>query len=218
MQISPDIAELAKALNAAQAEMSGVVRDARNPHFKSRYATLDNVISTAREALTKHSIAWTQAPGALTDGAITITTMLMHASGQWMRADFQMPLAKRDPQGTGSAITYAQRYALMAMLGLPPTDDDDGERAMERGEGRKPEPAPRAIEKPAPKDEDPFELDIARDMVGRIHDCATSDALKAYRNNADFKRAFSSLDDDDRQRVIDALKARAAELGIPVAA
>lgn len=76
----------------------------------------------------------------------------------------------------------------------------------------------RAIEKPTTKDADPFAPDIAGDIVARINKCATSDALKAYRNDADFKRAYSGLDDDDRQRVINALKARAAELGIPVAA
>jgi hypothetical protein len=137
MEMSPTIGNLAAALCAAQAEMRGVYKDGKNPHFKSRYATLENVIDTARPALNKHGIAWMQSPGALVDGAITVTTILMHKSGEWVSSSFQMPLAKRDPQATGSAVTYASRYALMAMLGLPPTDetpaDDDGEVAHGRG-------------------------------------------------------------------------------------
>jgi hypothetical protein len=124
IETSANIANLAKALNAAQGAMTGVHKDGKNPHFKSRYATLENVIDTARPALNQNGLSWTQAPGPLVDGAITVTTMLMHVSGEWLRSDFHMPLAKRDPQSTGSAITYAQRYAMMAMLGLPPTDDD----------------------------------------------------------------------------------------------
>lgn len=137
MEMSPAIGNLAAALCAAQAEMKGAFKDGKNPHFKNRYATLESVIDTARPALTKHDIAWMQAPGALVDGAITVTTILMHKSGEWVSSSFQMPLAKRDPQATGSAVTYASRYALMAMLGLPPTDetpaDDDGEVAHGRG-------------------------------------------------------------------------------------
>lgn len=128
---SPSIEELSKALHQAQASLNGVVKDAKNPHFKSRYATLENVIDAAKTPLQSAGLAFTQAPGAIVDGSVEITTMLMHSSGQWLRSTLHVPLSKRDAQAVGSAITYGCRYALMATLGLPPVDDD-AESAMER--------------------------------------------------------------------------------------
>ncbi len=131
IEISPAVDLLFPAIHKAQGEMRGVVKDGKNPAFKSKYATLENVIDAAKEPLQSAGLAFTQAPGALVDGAIEVTTMLMHTSGQWLRSTLHVPLSKRDPQGVGSAITYGCRYALMATLGLPPVDDD-GESAMDR--------------------------------------------------------------------------------------
>jgi hypothetical protein len=137
---SADITKFGAALVTAQGMMTGAKRDAKNPHFKSTYATLETVIDTAKPALQEVGIAFMQAPGQLIDGALEVTTMLMHAeSGQWMRSTLHVPLAKRDPQGVGSAITYACRYSLMAMLGLPPTDDDG--HAAVNSTAPQPEPA-----------------------------------------------------------------------------
>ena len=130
IELSPAVDALFPALVTAQKQLRGVVKDSKNPHFKSSYASLENVIDTARGPLNDAGIAFTQAPGALVDGAIEVTTMLMHSSGQWLRSTLHVPLQKRDPQGVGSAITYGCRYALMATLGLPPVDDD-GESAMD---------------------------------------------------------------------------------------
>lgn len=123
------INELAKALAAAQGEMRGAAKDAKNPHFKSDYATLASVIETARPVLAKHGLAVVQLPGAIDDTGLHLTTILMHASGQNIRSDFVMPVPRRDPQGVGSAITYARRYALMSVLGIP-AEDDDGNAAQ----------------------------------------------------------------------------------------
>lgn len=131
IELSPNVDALFPALLKAQGEMRGVAKDSNNPHFKTRYASLENVIDAAKGPLQAAGLAFTQAPGALVDGAIEVTTMLMHASGQWLRSTLHVPLSKRDPQGVGSAITYGCRYALMATLGLPPVDDD-GESAMDR--------------------------------------------------------------------------------------
>jgi len=82
--------------------------------------------------LQKVGLIYTQSPGAIVDGVMAVTTMIIHAeSGEWMKFEGDIALGKRDPQGVGSAITYMQRYSLMAALGLPPVDDD-GEGAMER--------------------------------------------------------------------------------------
>jgi hypothetical protein len=151
---SPDIAKLCAALHTAQGQVSGVVKDAKNPHFKNRYATLEAVIEAAKPALQAHGLSFTQAPGALVDGALEITTMLMHSSGQWLRSTLHVPLQKRDPQGVGSAITYGSRYALMAALGMPPVDDD-AEGAVDRSPPRTVAPAePRANEPASPVQRD----------------------------------------------------------------
>ena len=131
IETSETIVALTAAIIKVQGGISGVHKNAKNPHFKSSYATLENVIDTARPALQEAGIAFVQAPGQVIDGSVEVTTMLVHTSGEWMRSTLHVPLGKRDPQGVGSAITYGCRYSLMAMLGLPPTDDD-GEAAMER--------------------------------------------------------------------------------------
>lgn len=134
--------KIAPAFVAAQAEIGGVEKDSKNPAFKSRYASLEAVIDAAKPILIKHQLAFLQMPGALTEHGLSVTTMILHESGQHISSTLTVPLSKRDPQGAGSAITYACRYSLMAMLGMPPVDDD-GEAAMDR-------PAPRQEAKPAP--------------------------------------------------------------------
>lgn len=130
---SPEITRLAKALLAVQRELVPASKDATNPFTRSRYATLNSVMEACREALLTHGIWLTQlpvpAPPELGPGHIGLLTKLTHAeSGQWQGSLTVVPLPKADPQGMGSAITYARRYALTAMLGMI-TEDDDGESA-----------------------------------------------------------------------------------------
>lgn len=135
--------KLAKALLAVQGELHGVVKDSTNPHFKNRYASLEGVISAARPVLQKHGVVFLQAPGEYRDGVATITTSLIHAeSGEAAHTILSLPVAKQDPQGVGSAITYACRYSLMAMLGLPPLDDDA--QSASTIQDRVPTPQPKA--------------------------------------------------------------------------
>lgn len=130
---SDSIKAISQALLEFQGKVDGVEKNKANPHFKSRYANLEAVRDTAVPALQEVGIVYTQSPGPITDGNMSLTTMLIHAkSGEWMKFTGEISLGKRDPQGVGSALTYMQRYSLMAALGLPPVDDD-GEGAMERG-------------------------------------------------------------------------------------
>ena len=131
IELSPEIGELMKALHAAQGRLTGAPKDSTNPHFRNRYPSLEAVIDAIKPALNSAGVTFVQAPGALIDGSLEITTMLAHTSGQWLRSTLHVPLAKRDPQGVGSAISYGRRYALMATLGLPAVDDD-GEAAADR--------------------------------------------------------------------------------------
>jgi hypothetical protein len=143
--------QIATALAKAQSEMHGAAKDGKNPAFRSTYASLASVIEAARGPLTAHGIAFIQAPGRLGEGVIGVTTALFHSSGQWIRSTIEMPIKARDnPQAVGSATTYACRYSLMAMLGLPPVDDD-GNAAMERPDAtERRSPAPQMPSPPVP--------------------------------------------------------------------
>lgn len=123
MRKSDSIKEIAPALAKAQAAMTGAAKDAKNPAFRSTYATLASVIEAARGPLTENGIAFLQAP-SLDEHGLSVSTTLLHASGEWLENTLTLPLAKRDAHGIGSATTYCCRYSLMALLGLPPVDDD----------------------------------------------------------------------------------------------
>ena len=123
-ETSPTIASLAKALSAAQGEVEGAVKGKANPAFRSKYADLAAVWDACREALTKHGLAVVQSPGPCADGRMEMTTMLAHASGEWMRGTLTIPLGKADAHGYGSAVTYSRRFALAAFVGVAPEDDD----------------------------------------------------------------------------------------------
>lgn len=130
MNQSESIVKLSAALVKAQAEMSGAVKDSANPFFKSKYADLQSVIKAIKEPFAKHGLAYTQFP-ITNDSGIGVTTRLIHESGEWLECSYTLPLTKLDPQAAGSAITYARRYALQAMAGIPAVDDD-AEMAMGR--------------------------------------------------------------------------------------
>lgn len=140
MKHSESIASLAAALVAAQADIRAVDKSATNPHFKSKYATLDSIVAMARPALSKHGLA--VIAGAPSDDGATlrVETMLVHQSGEWLSNEVSIPLGKKDPQGAGAAVTYGRRFGLSALLSLTSEEDDDGNAASQ--------PAKR-VERPA---------------------------------------------------------------------
>lgn len=126
---SESIVNLAKALVAFNKEVKIIEKDAKNPHFKNDYATLDTIINEVRPLLASHGLVIMQFPGG--DGEhYTLRTLLMHESGEWIESEpLTMKPVKNDPQGIGSCTTYARRYSLSAMLSLNTGEDDDGEGA-----------------------------------------------------------------------------------------
>jgi hypothetical protein len=132
MNRSDNINELTAALAKAQGEIKGAVKDATNPHFRSSYADLQSVWDAIREPLSKNALCVMQFPSTSPDGEIIVETMLSHDSGQWVSSELRMHPAQDTPQAFGSAITYARRYALQAVAGVAPMDDD-GEAAEGRG-------------------------------------------------------------------------------------
>lgn len=125
---SESIDKLSAALVEVQKEIKVALKDKNNPFFKSKYADLNAVWDACREPLSKHGIAIVQLP-VKDDRGVGLETLLIHSSGQFIGAAAASPLAKRDPQGVGSALTYLRRYALSAALGVVADEDDDGAAA-----------------------------------------------------------------------------------------
>lgn len=132
MKTSDQINEITKSLSLAQGEMRPATKDCVNPHFKSRYASMSSVWESIREPLSKNSLAIWQDIQTIPEG-ITISTRLSHVSGQWIECGpLFIPLTKKDAQGIGSAITYAKRYSLSALLGVVADEDDDANEAQKQ--------------------------------------------------------------------------------------
>jgi hypothetical protein len=138
MRQSDSIAALAAALAAAQAEIGNAAKNAVNPHFRSNYADLAEIINTTRPVLSRHGLAVAQFPG-FEDGIATVESVLMHSSGEWMAGTSSAPVTKSDPQGVGSATTYLRRYSLAAICGIA-QEDDDGNAASAPRKQATPEP------------------------------------------------------------------------------
>jgi hypothetical protein len=116
-------APLAKAFVAAQKATESVKKAATNPAFKTRYADLAHVVEGVIPALNAAGVAVMQAP-AYDGDMVGVTTTLVHESGACVSSTLLLRPSKSDPQGVGSAITYARRYSLLAMTGAAPEDDD----------------------------------------------------------------------------------------------
>lgn len=126
----PAYGKLAEALAAAQGELKPAAKDSKNPFFKSSYADLTSVWECIRAALSKNGLAVVQTLDVQGDKALTVLkTMLLHKSGEFITSTYPVKPIKDDPQGVGSAITYARRYALSALVGVVADEDDDGEAA-----------------------------------------------------------------------------------------
>ena len=186
MNKSENLNELATALCKAQNEMGGAVKDAKNPFFKSSYADLTSVIKAIKEPFNKDGLSDVQLPTTSDGGkGIGVKTILMHTSGQFIESEFYLPITKADPQAGGSAITYARRYALQAMAGIP-TADDDAEAAMMRG-----------------KTDEPSVEELCAMAVARNKQSVM--AVKEYlsdpsENNIQFaKEAFGEIEEEDQR-------------------
>lgn len=124
MNRSESIIELATALAKAQGEIKEAPKDNTNPHFGSRYADLASVWEVIRAPFSKNGLSVLQIPSNLEDGSISLETMLLHSSGQYVSEVLTMQPKDKSPQAAGSTITYLRRYALMGFGGVAPGDDD----------------------------------------------------------------------------------------------
>lgn len=134
MNKSESIENLAKALAKAQGELGNAKKDSVNPHFRSKYADIAEVLDTIKPVFSKHGLSFVQIPGMNGD-RLTLETMLIHESGEYITGIGETPLSKQDPQGVGAAITYMRRFSLSAYSGLA-QEDDDGNTASSQNTDR----------------------------------------------------------------------------------
>ena len=115
----------------AQKEFGPALKTSTNPHFKSRYADLSACVEAVIDALNNNGIALMQKLHP-SEGGVAIETIFVHESGESMaNGILHVPASKQDPQGYGSALTYARRYSLMSACGIAP-EDDDGNMASKK--------------------------------------------------------------------------------------
>lgn len=166
---SESIANIAPAFLKAQKAMEAVIKDAKNPFFKSDYATLNAVMDTCKKPLNDNGIMILQPVNG-----DHVETVLMHESGEFFASQTALIVKEQNnPQSYGSSVSYARRYGLMSMLGLP-ADDDDAEGAMNRAvkptpvqKSTPPQTTPQPVQDSAPtlKQQDAIAL-ILRHNVG----------------------------------------------------
>jgi len=181
---SEQIDQLAKALAAAQGAMKSAAKDVENTFYKSSYADLAACMAACREPLSKNGLAiiqTTQYEGEQT----WLETTLAHSSGQWMRSRYPVRPIKNDPQGVGSALTYARRYALMSMVGVVASDDDDGEAAVGRTNGNGHAKAAEPSKRPSGTNPDDAAKKWALDAEIAVRACGTLTELRTWESKND---------------------------------
>jgi len=152
MKQSETIGALAKALVAVQKNVTPIVKDRTNPHFNAKFASLDGIMEQVRPLLAGEGLSIVQGgagPVSNNDGnicGVSVETMLLHQSGEFVSSIIVLPLEKPSAQAVGSAVTYGRRYGVAALLALTTEDDDDGQVATANAVNA----APRAAQAPKP--------------------------------------------------------------------
>ena len=162
---------IASALVKAQRAFQPALKEKTNPAFRSKYADLGACIEAVQDALNEAGIAMLQQTREDATG-VTVETIFLHESGEsWASGPLHVPAAKQDPQGYGSALTYARRYSLMAACGIAPEDDDGQAAVRARTEAE----AKRAAE----------DRTVWIEMqAARLESCTASDELQSVWNAA----------------------------------
>ena len=222
MLTSEHIDAIGGALAKAQAELSNPPKNKTNPHFNSKYVDLSDGMDVIRKCLGKHQIAVVQATKS-EEGIIILHTRLLHSSGQWIESTY--PVCGLDThQKMGSALTYARRYAIFAMVGVAGEDDDDGNSAaVAKAAPKKAAPKVEVKTSPAPA-ESPVSAsnqmevgltpeaseEVLNDMLDSLIACESRADLQAWAEVNKSKKG--QLLPAHQKEVLEAFKEKDAEL------
>lgn len=159
--------QLQQALLQAQKQIKNAQKDAKNPHFRNDYATLESVINAVKDIANSHGVLIVQGTGADEYGQY-VNTILIHESGESMSSKTYLSLDKATMQGLGSAITYARRYGLAAMFCITQADDDGNDASNFK-----------------PKTQGTYRIDIGKKYLGKaLHEVSTEeleDSIKFFQ-------------------------------------
>jgi hypothetical protein len=185
--------KIAPAFIKAKRAFAPALKDKTNPHFRSKYADLGACLEAVDDALLANGIAVYQETFEDASG-VTVETVFMHESGETLRCGkLHVPAAKNDPQGFGSALTYARRYSLMAACGIAPEDDDGN-----------------AASQPRPKAQQPQMIADGDD--GLEPDAMIVAQFNAAKTVAELTKVMNSLSQDERRLYTGHFNARMGEL------
>lgn len=202
---SESIVNIAKALVSFSSEIKSISHDSENPHFRSQYTSLDHMIDETKPILSNHGLTVMQFPGG--DGErVTVRTMVLHNSGEWIESEpLTLKPVKFDPQGAGSAITYARRYSYAAALSLSLGDDDDG-NSTSLAPGQKTPQTPNKA--PASQQEPSNSVPSAMISQAQINYCHKLKTEKGIHDD-DFSRMILEL--SGKESIKDMTKKQASE-------
>ncbi len=199
----------AEAFCKLQAEIRPAIKDSVNPHFRSKYADLGAVWEAVKKPLTDHGFSVIQSPDFDGDNMF-LRTIVLHVGGEKLEGRYPIRPSKNDPQGVASAITYARRYSISAMLGVIADDDDDGNAAST--------PAKPSAAAPA-QDQDVTDgvTNWVATQKAAIAKAASLPTLYAWLENV--AGAEGTITDPETSSVLDRLKRKSPEAyGVVVAA
>ena len=166
--------KISAALVKAQKEFGPALKTSSNPHFRSKYADLSACVEAVLDGLNNNGIMLLQGTHPCEDGVI-VETLFIHESGEQISAGkLHVPAAKQDPQGYGSALTYARRYSLMAACGIAP-EDDDGNAASKKPA----KPVEKPESKPAPAETQSTALSVDKHEPWKIRITTSPEASMA---------------------------------------
>jgi hypothetical protein len=186
MKYSEQIKELAAALCKAQSVLAGADKNKENTHLRSKYADLNSCWEAVRGPLTSNGLSVVQ-PFATDNGRVTVTTLLMHTSGQWISMEAGLAPKSNAPADLGTVVSYLRRYSLAAMTGLSQADDEGPDTSEDRPEPpQKPAKASGSIgspeginEGPLNKKQDGYILEFHRSVTAILHDPDAPDEMRA---------------------------------------
>ncbi len=182
MNKSESIAELVKAMVIVQANLTGAIKDSSNPFFKSKYADLESVWESCRAQLGKNGLSLLQ-PMSNGPNGPEVITLLAHVSGEWISGSQPVCAKNATPQELGSAITYARRYGMAAMLGIVQVDDDaETHRAPERAQPQQRAPVINQNETGIPGGLGDYVINVSKKYKGHALKDIPKNELESFFN------------------------------------
>lgn len=201
---------LSQAMVEVQGALEPVRKDGKNPQFKSRYATLDNVVEAIQPALSANGLCAIFFP-KFQDELAGVALQIRHKDGATLDCgELMLPLGRsQGAQGVGSSLTYARRYMLCSVFNLALDDDDDGNAAQKAKPASKPKPETKPAAKPEPA---PVDTRTAEDVMPMEQQATIQRALKALADAKGLDAVHLVLNAHNATKVADLRKAQFADV------